>query len=233
MAELNGIKRGNRFKDLTGMVVGRLTVVKVSGMKPRTKWLCRCECGSECEVVAGKLLSDVRPTRSCGCLSKEVAAENGRKHATHRMSHGPEYYSWQSMKRRCEDSRSTGFDRYGGRGITVCDRWKNSFEAFFEDMGKRPTRSHSLDRIDNDGNYEPSNCRWATKREQSRNTRTNRMLSYHGKLMSFVELLELCGKSHSTLFNRLKRGMTVEDAVDKPVNERKSRRNNGRVRISD
>lgn len=229
MADVNGIKRGHNFKDLTGLVVGRLTVVRVIGVKPRTKWLCKCECGSECEVIAGKLLDKVRPTRSCGCLAREVSAENGMKHATHRMSHGPEYYSWQSMKRRCEDPRTAGFDRYGGRGIIVCDRWRNSFEAFFADIGKRPTISHSLDRIDNDGNYEPGNCRWSTKKEQSRNTRTNRILSYHGKLMRLVELCELSGKSQSTIINRLNRGLTVEDAIDRPVDSRKSRSNNGRV----
>lgn len=230
MAEVNSIKRGHNFKDLAGMVVGRLTVIRVSGMKPRTKWLCKCECGSECEVIAGKLLDKIRPTNSCGCLAKEVSAETGRKHFTHRMSHGPEYYSWQGMKRRCEDPKTIGFEKYGGRGITVCERWRNSFEAFFADMGPRPTRSHSIDRFpDNNGNYEPGNCRWATKKEQSRNTRTNRVLVYHGKQMSVAELCELSGKSRSTIANRLDRGWSVEDAIDKPVDSSKRSHKNGRV----
>lgn len=232
MAEINGIRRGNRIKDLTGLVVGRLTVVRFAGRDQKSKWVCRCECGNECTVAVDKLQDAVRPTRSCGCLAREVSAENGSKRFTHKMSHSPEYYSWQGMKRRCEDPRTTNFALYGGRGIVVCERWRTSFESFFEDMGPRPSRRHSLDRINNHGNYEPENCRWATKKTQSRNTRTNRTLLYNGDQLSVAALCELSGISRSTMTNRLKRGWTVEEAVNTPVDASKRTFRNGRVRIS-
>lgn len=231
MAELNGSKRSRNFKDITGLVVGRLTVVRFSRINNsgRASWICVCQCGNEREVRSEKLLDKKRPTSSCGCYAKEVSAKNGRETHTHQKSHSPEYYSWQGMKRRCEDEGVRGYERYGGRGIKVCDRWRNSFEAFYEDMGPKPGKTHTIDRIDNDGNYEPGNCQWATKKTQSRNTRTNVFVTYQGRVVSFVELCEISGKSRSTIKNRLNRGWSIEDAVSKPVDLKKSRGRNANV----
>lgn len=153
-----------------GKKFGRLTVlalVHVSGAarKSRYDWRLRCDCGSE--VVRRKSLVRSGHTKSCGCWAKERIGALRRRHG---MSHLPAYLNWQTMIQRCENPRNPHYPRYGGRGITVCDRWK-VFEHFYADMGERPTPTHSIDRRDNDKGYSPDNCRWATKREQLLNTR--------------------------------------------------------------
>jgi hypothetical protein len=169
-----------KLVDLTGEKFGRLTV-KSKAKSARTKsgrslvsWNCICVCGEQITVL-GENLKKGR-TKSCGCYAKEKAVFQGKtnnlKHGNNRKSHStPEYSAWQSMITRCERPKSRGYENYGGRGISVCKEWRESFERFFWDMGIRPSDSHSLDRIDSNGNYEPSNCRWATKTEQSRNVR--------------------------------------------------------------
>ncbi|HEY9737554.1 MAG TPA: hypothetical protein V6D06_14770 [Trichocoleus sp.] len=121
------------------------------------------------------------------------------------------------MKSRCHNPNNAAYDRYGGRGIVVCDRWRESFENFYADMGPRPSEQHSIDRINNDGNYEPGNCRWATDKQQSRNTRRNRLLTYNGETLFLDEWAERLSISKHTLQTRLWRGWSVEEAFETPI----------------
>lgn len=125
----------------------------------------------------------------------------------------PEYDAWSSMKRRCLNPGAANYARYGGRGIMVCDRWASSFENFLADMGLRPSASHSLDRINNDGNYEPANCRWATNREQFRNKSTNHYVTYAGRRVVVSDLPRLVGLSLATVKRRLKNGVSIDGVL--------------------
>ena len=152
--------------DLAGRKFGKWSVVALAGKNAlgRVVWTCVCECGNSRKVIGTNLFRGL--SKSCGCYQKEAVRRHG--HSTQRS---PEYLSWAAMKSRCLNSNRKEYPYYGGRGITVCDRWQESFENFLQDMGKRPSKTHSLDRIDNSGNYDPSNCRWATKSEQIANRR--------------------------------------------------------------
>ena len=163
-----------KFIDLTGDRYGRLTVLRRMPNLIRSKsrqvatFLCTCECGEEVIVRSDHLRTG--NTRSCGCLQREAAqlGLSNRSHGESRRS--LEYASWAAMKSRCTNPNEIHYERYGGRGISVCDRWQ-SYEGFLADMGRRPSPQHSLDRINNDANYDKSNCRWATKKEQANNRR--------------------------------------------------------------
>lgn len=148
-----------------GSVFGRLTVIgRADGYTGKGAFYrCLCECGAKKDAAGYSLRAG--KVRSCGCLQRESRVHHG-------ASYTVEYQAWRGMKRRCYNPSSPGYDSWGGRGIAVCDRWKNSFESFLADMGERPGEGYSLDRIDVDGNYEPGNCRWATAATQSRNKRS-------------------------------------------------------------
>jgi hypothetical protein len=153
------------FIDLTGKRFARLAAVRCVD-RSRCLWECRCDCGTV-RQIDGHSLRRGR-TRSCGCLRRERVVARS---LTHGLSRTPEYTAWMAMKRRCGNP---GRPDYTGRGIKVCAEWKDSFEAFLEHMGPKPSPSHSLDRINNDGNYEPGNCRWATRSVQNANQRPRR-----------------------------------------------------------
>ena len=163
---------------------GRLRVIGENGRNKSggVKWKCICDCGKICNPSSGALHQGA--TRSCGCLHKESAARNGRNgkssRTTHGMSYSPEYKSWAGAVQRCTNPNCTGYEFYGGRGITVCSQWLHSFEQFFKDMGVRP-KGTSLDRIDVNGDYKPSNCKWATQKEQNYNTRRKRAEDFSDK----------------------------------------------------
>ena len=154
---------GQRFGRLS--VIGRVPSPPAGNHRGHAYWLCRCECGRDVSVRADRLRSG--ETSSCGCLRIGQKTINGGRNS-------PEYEPWRSAKRRCFNPKNEHFDRYGGRGITMCPEWRDSFEAFLRDVGPRPSPRHSIDRINNDGNYEPGNVRWATKREQMLNTSRSR-----------------------------------------------------------
>jgi hypothetical protein len=201
--------------DLTARVFGRLTVSHMAETdNRRTRWVCKCSCGKEKTVIAYSLTSGKQV--SCGCFKKERLGKAATKHghsANGKLSR--EYQAWSGAKKRCYDINTEKYPIYGGRGITVCDRWKNSFENFLADMGKCPD-NYSIDRIDNDGNYEPNNCRWATKKEQVRNRTTTLRFSWNGKSMTLAEIAEENGIRYGALYKAVRvRGNPLEKAVSR------------------
>jgi hypothetical protein len=171
-----------KFKDLTGKVFNKLTVIDIYGQDSHLRyiWNCKCECGVLKSIPSAYLISG--KTKSCGCLLKQVVSKLHKKHGDTCSGKTAEYRVWRALKSRCLNKNLYRYKDYGGRGIKVCDRWLNSFENFLNDMGRKPTPKHSLDRYpDINGNYEPNNCRWATDTEQAKGQRSNRWIVYGDK----------------------------------------------------
>jgi hypothetical protein len=208
--------------DLTGQSFGCLTVIRKLPAPTRHgnyRWECVCSCGVTTTVTSGDLRT--RHTKSCGCLRHESNPSN-RRGRTHGMSTTPAYQSWSGMRDRCLNKDNRAYPRYGGRGITICDRW-SSFQNFLDDMGPRPD-DHTLDRIDNNGPYSPDNCRWALWTQQNRNTRANRRLTFQGRTQPIVAWAEETGINHGVIRNRLRLGWPVEKALTAAVEPRHRRR---------
>jgi hypothetical protein len=187
--------------DLHGARFGRIAVIgrdapRIYAGRSETMWRCRCDCGSEFSASTAILKKGHK--RSCGCLSAESRKDRATKHGLHGTR---TYVSWISMVNRCTNSKLAIYKRYGGRGITVCDRWRE-FENFLADMGERP-EGMSLDRIDNNGNYDPGNCRWANDRQQSENRRSTRWIEHDGMRLSVSEWARRLGVNRATLIEAL------------------------------
>lgn len=196
--------------DLTGMRFSRLLVLGEGG-RSRTgviMWDCLCDCGARRSVFGAALRSG--NTKSCGCKKSE---DTHRRNITHGMSRSDLYAVWCSMKARCHRPSDADFHLYGGRGISVCDRWKNSFTAFVSDMGPRPD-GFSVERIDNQKGYSPGNCKWASSKEQSANRRVTRYLTFGGVSRPLLEWAALLGIKPCTIYQRLHGGASDEDALN-------------------
>lgn len=195
--------------DISGQRFGKLIAVSRCNTGSRhTKWTCRCDCGATTDVRLDCLRSGA--SKSCGCSSVVPPKSHG-------MSGTPDYKTWIGMIARCTDQNHKSYHNYGGRGISVCERWANSIEMFIADMGPRPTQKHTIDRVDNDGNYEPGNCRWATTKEQGRNKRVNRYVTYRGESKCVAEWAEQFGIHKDAIYDRLSSGWSIEEALTTPI----------------
>lgn len=208
------IMNSHNFIELTGRVFGLLSVIsqaqRLTAKVPL--WNCICACGSE-TVVAGKHLRS-GAIKSCGCLLKQRAAALNK---THGLTKSAEYKIWCGIKRRCYNVNEKCYPRYGGRGIKMSEDWRNSFAAFIADIGNRPSPLHSIDRINNNGNYEHGNCHWVSNEMQAKNRRSNVHLSCLGKSMTLSEWARLYKINPTTISTRLKLGWSVEKAITSPV----------------
>lgn len=216
----------SKFKDLTGQKIGRLQVIKrandhiQSNGRHRTMWVCKCDCGNTVIVEAYNL---GHTTISCGCHRNNKIVEFNYKHGKvdTRL-----YRIWGKMKNRCYCKKIKAYKNYGGRGIIVCDEWKNDFKAFYDwAMNNGYADDLTLDRIDTNKNYEPSNCRWADWETQQNNRRNNRRFEIDGKSYTITQLARLYNISRGTLAGRIQKGWDIKTAVEKPIgkNGRKTR----------
>ena len=197
----------NKFVDLVGQKFGHLTVTERSEKRKKGMafWICHCDCGNTTQPIRTADLKNGK-TKSCGCL------QNKPKHG---MSYSRIYQTWADMKGRCYNQNNQSFKNYGGRGIKVCDEWKNDFKTFYDWAMSNGYEDHlTIDRKDANGNYEPSNCRWATYKVQENNTRRNHFLTYNGKTQTMKEWAEEVNINYNTLVGRINRlHWTVEKAL--------------------
>lgn len=206
-----------RLIDKTGKRFGRLLVIdraaNVSGRRG-VRWNVACDCGRTTTVYSSHLRDSKYPC--CGCFVGARIAASRKKHG----GHGSDIYNiWHGMRGRCENPSDAAFNLYGGRGIVVCDRWKD-FANFREDIGPRPSKRHSIDRIDNDGPYAPDNCRWATMKEQCANRSTSIRLTVGGKTKTLVAWSQETGVGQGTIHDRLRRGWSHERAISSSIQRR-------------
>lgn len=201
----------SRMEDITGKTFDRWLAVREIERDRRGNrmYLCQCECGVERAVKASELIHG--RSKCCRCVGVQ-------RRTKHNMCKSPEFRIWSHMLERCSSPKSSSYERYGGRGISVCEKWKGSFNSFYQDVGPRPSSDHSIERIDNNGNYEPGNCRWATRIEQARNKRNNRIITAFGQSLCIAEWAEKTGIGVGTISQRIRRGsMTPEQVVSESV----------------
>lgn len=193
-----------RHKDLTGQKFGRLTVIAPSEKRAVNRgmmWTCKCDCGTIKDITALALKNG--SVVSCGCYSKELLTIRNTKHGHEAGGKkSPTYISWEKMMARCYKEKDPHYHHYGAKGIRVIERW-HDFKPFLEDMGERPSKEYTLDRIDSKGNYEPGNCRWATAKVQGNNTSRNIKFSYQGEEKTIAELADIAGIKYDTMYCRL------------------------------
>lgn len=208
-----------KASSIVGNKYGLLTVIERCGTKPNGRksesaWLCHCGCGRQKVVARSALIKGL--TRSCGCLH-EKWVRGTRKHGhAKKGANTVEYRTWASIIARCYNPKHKDFRSYGGRGIGVCREWRDNSAVFLAFMGPRPSAQHSIERIDCDGDYEPSNCKWATTREQSRNRRNNRWVTVGDQTLLIGDWAEKIGLDKSTIYLRIRRGWPLELAVSLP-----------------
>ena len=217
--------------DLTGQRFGRLLVISRAESKDRPRWNCECDCGNKVVLPTESLLGG---TKSCGCYRREWSREIHTKHGGSKRSGRERLYSvWNMMKQRCTDPNNKAYKNYGGRGITVCKEWCDSYEKFREwalENGYDKDAAHgksTIDRIDNEKGYSPDNCRFVDAKTQARNTRTNRFIEYNGETKTLAEWGEETGIYCLTIHYRLKNGWSVEDALT--IKPRKGRNQTWRM----
>jgi hypothetical protein len=207
-------KRLSPSEGLEGLRFGRLVVKKRAERDLYDQfWLCACDCGKKKKIRGRAFTKRDRPTLSCGCLQKERASK-ARK--THGDSNSPEYKVWAGMWTRCTNPKQASFKDYGARGVTVCKRWED-YGKFLEDMGRRPTPKHTIDRADNNKGYSPNNCKWVPRKEQNRNKLNTILISYRGEKRLLNDWCELLKLPPSTIRMRLWRGWPVSDAFEFPI----------------
>lgn len=205
----------SRAPELVGKTFGRWTVVsRAPNRGTAAQWVCECSCGASRIVLAGVLRRG--KSKSCGCYQAELTSARFTKHGASRRGGTSEYNTWAGMNGRCHNPNEQWFKIYGGKGVRICDRWSGSegFTNFLADMGYKPSDQHSIERIDGDGNYEPSNCIWATKVQQSRNTSRNRYLTYNDETHCLAEWAEIRGIPRKTLTARLRYGWPLNQALE-------------------
>lgn len=217
-----------KLVDLIGEKFGMLTVVSrhSTASNGDVLWLCKCECGGETVTRRNSLKNG--QSKSCGCLKISLLKQS----KTHGLSRDPMYRVWASMIQRCKNPKSSHFSSYGGRGITVCDRWLE-FDNFFKDMGNRPSHEYSIDRIDNDSGYHPDNCRWSLRDEQMANMRSNKIINTSDGPLPIFKASKAKGIPSYIVRNRLRASWKEEEALDRPIHRRIIATPKGDMRLSE
>lgn len=214
---------GRKLVDITGQRFNSLVALEYLGRRHHSSvWKCRCDCGNETEVASSALKNAT--IKSCGCFRKQRMEGLNYKHgkASHVRPRGAVYKIWDGIKDRCRNPNSPVWKWYGGKGIDIYEPWANNYELFEADVGQRPSKKHSLDRIDGSKGYVPGNVRWATSGEQARNRSNNRLTEVDGKMIPLVAACEIHGMPYKTVKNRITNGWDVWCALVIPVNQAKA-----------